>query len=333
MGFRRIGLTAASSAALLIGGLAVAAAQDVPRSQQESPNRGAPLPGPTSVFHPENNPTGEVINLTGNAMPGQGPVGGAPPEGVEPLPVDMFTTENYYLDRDLWTDPRYFRCNSPRGLTDMWTGQMPRIGDNPTATAQWGNCAEDWPRENIVSPYGFATAQEHYEALMAEAVAAGGPTEPDQEQLEQWTGRYNRDVAGYPQWNYGRVNQVPTILSVLTPEYQTRFVQQNYHEAVTNAPQWPAQLCYPEGFMRWFGEFSLNNFYVMATRDVVQFMTGVADNFVRHINVGREFDMSGTVPRNSQDVPRWYGETDGFWDGDVMVTWTSNIQAWMQHTM
>jgi hypothetical protein len=32
-------------------------------------------------------------------------------------------------------------------------------------------------------------------------------------------------------------------------------------------------------------------------------------------------------------VPQWYGETVGFWDGDTLVTWTSNIQGWNQHTM
>ena len=29
--------------------------------------------------------------------------------------------------------------------------------------------------------------------------------------------------------------------------------------------------------------------------------------------------------------PRWYGETIGFWDGDVLITWTSNIQGWATH--
>jgi len=32
-----------------------------------------------------------------------------------------------------------------------------------------------------------------------------------------------------------------------------------------------------------------------------------------------------------QDVPRWYGETIGFWDKDTLITWTSNIQGWMTH--
>ena len=30
-------------------------------------------------------------------------------------------------------------------------------------------------------------------------------------------------------------------------------------------------------------------------------------------------------------MPRWYGETIGFWDGDALITWTSNIQGWKVH--
>jgi hypothetical protein len=41
--------------------------------------------------------------------------------------------------------------------------------------------------------------------------------------------------------------------------------------------------------------------------------------------------MEGNVPRLGADVPRWYGETIGFWDKDTLITWTSNIQGWMVH--
>jgi hypothetical protein len=40
----------------------------------------------------------------------------------------------------------------------------------------------------------------------------------------------------------------------------------------------------------------------------------------------------GGVPRLGQAVPRWYGETVGFWDGDVLITWTSNVQGWKSHS-
>src|SRR5512145_101477 len=56
-----------------------------------------------------------------------------------------------------------------------------------------------------------------------------------------------------------------------------------------------------------------------------------APNFVTNIHVGREFKMDGDVPRLGSEVPRWYGETVGFWDGDVLITWTSNIQGWKVH--
>ena len=36
---------------------------------------------------------------------------------------------------------------------------------------------------------------------------------------------------------------------------------------------------------------------------------------------------------HQEQVPQWYGETVGFWDGTTLVAWTANIQPWTQHTM
>jgi hypothetical protein len=30
-------------------------------------------------------------------------------------------------------------------------------------------------------------------------------------------------------------------------------------------------------------------------------------------------------------VAQWFGETIGFWDGDALITWTSNVQGWISH--
>lgn len=129
------------------------------------------------------------------------------------------------------------------------------------------------------------------------------------------------------------VNQASTIVSLLTPEYQMRAVQDFYHQGNSGAPQWSAQYCWPEGFMRrwYFLATGVQPHYILATPKLVQIRTGVARNFITDINIGRRFEMDGGVPRLGPDVARWYGETVGFWDGDVLITWTSNIQGWTAH--
>jgi hypothetical protein len=95
---------------------------------------------------------------------------------------------------------------------------------------------------------------------------------------------------------------------------------------------WPSQYCWPEGFLRRWHEWAAYDRQVMVTPKLVQiYMTG-AMNFVTNIHVGREFKLDGPVPRLGENVPRWHGETIGFWDEETLITWTSNIQAWATHS-
>ena len=321
-------------------------AQDLPDIGFTSVGRGRPL-----TFSVTDQP---MVGPNWIRPAGQGGAGAPPPTGMngfrpgtlpknyQPLTKDLFTSEDFYADKALWTDPRYYRCGSPVS-TEYQRGVLQPPGlitSDRTADGPWGHCELDTPRKAIVSPYGFRSAQEHYEALLGETRKRGGPNKYTFRNFPaaDWNGMFAapRQVGNTQQnWYWGAHTQLSTIVSLLTPEYQERMVQEAYHQVRGHA-LWPSTFCWPEGFMRRFYPAAVREHQVIATPDMVQISMGVARNFVTNIHVGRQFNMEdvagGGVPRLGAAVPRWYGETIGFWDGEALITWTSNVQGWKSHS-
>src|SRR3984957_8337161 len=64
-------------------------------------------------------PQGQGNQGGGGFGRGGTPTFAGPPAGMQALPLDLFSSKNFYKDQKLWSDQRYFRCNTPRQLTDI----------------------------------------------------------------------------------------------------------------------------------------------------------------------------------------------------------------------
>lgn len=214
---------------------------------------------------------------------------------------DIFSTEDYRQDRELWTEPGYYRNNTVFELEEMQVEN--RYGEAGTGVEG---------TVDLASPLPYQTAWEHYQALLEEA---DGGTQHNFESLPDWSGRF---VGGADRFDGGD-NPASAVAAMLTPEYRQHFVQ----SMIANAEgrMWDADaFCLPGGFLE-----SIVNAEEFVVRPGRVWTLGADNtaNYIRWIYTDGSGHASGDFAH-----PKWHGESIGFWDEDVLVVHTNQVRRW-----
>ena len=164
---------------------------------------------------------------------------------------------------------------------------------------------------------GYASAEEHYNALLQDATSRGGPTQHTLTSLPDWSGHWGTDSRAGEVVLAGINSTREGMLARLTPEARKVF---EYDLERIDAEQAidPIGMCLPPNFPRWVTVYGYREHFLTPEKS----MLGVEmmNEFRRIFTDGR--------PHPSDDwmTSEWLGYSIGFWDEDVLTIWTKGIK-------
>ena len=222
----------------------------------------------------------------------------------------IFTTTDFRQDRALWTDPAYYRNNTPgqlRGMAINVEGR--RTGQELSARPYGSQGTGRADAASLKSPYPYTNAWDHYQALLKQA---NGGTKHTRQTLPDWSGHWGGGA------QFGGGAPASSIAAMLTPKYRETFVQEM--KAATEGRIWSANsICLPGGY---FDAVSAEEFVVTPGR-VYAMGSGNGSFTARWIFT----DGSPHSPKDKEFV-KWHGESIGFWNNDELIVHTNQIHGW-----
>ena len=195
--------------------------------------------------------------------------------------------------------------------------QYPELGTSQSISARREFAASWGSFELPGGPCGYPSAEEHYNALLADAESRGGPTVHDQATLPDWTGHWGTDNNTGELAIVGLASTTEGMAARLTPEASATFLY--------DARMWreghaidPISFCLPPNFPRWVTEYGYREHFLSPDKALLG--SEMMNQFRRIFTDGR------THPSDEWMTNEWLGYSIGFWDGDVLTIWTRGIK-------
>lgn len=192
---------------------------------------------------------------------------------------------------------------------DMGTDQS--ISANKEFTTVWGSF--DLPG----GPCGYASAEEHYNALLEDAKSRGGPTQHSVTTLPDWSGHWGTENSTGELAIVGMNSSPQGMAMRLTPEAREQYLFDQRMWDEDHAID-PISFCLPPNFPRWFTEYGYREQFL--TPDKVLLGSEMVNQFRRIFTDGRPH------PSDEWLTNEWLGYSIGFWDGDILTIWTKGIK-------
>lgn len=195
--------------------------------------------------------------------------------------------------------------------------QYPDLGTSQSISARrefttvWGSF------ELPGGPCGYASAEEHYAALLADAESRGGPTEHTPSSLPDWGGHWGTENSTGELAIVGLNSSPEGMAARLVPEAREQFLFDVRMWQEDHAID-PISFCLPPNFPRWFTEYGYREHFLTPEKSLLG--SEMVNEFRRIFTDGR--------PHPSADwlTNEWLGYSIGFWDEDVLVIWTKGIK-------
>ena len=195
--------------------------------------------------------------------------------------------------------------------------QYPDLGTEQSVSARtefttvWGSF--DLPG----GPCGYASAEEHYNALLADAKRRGGSTQHTLTSLPDWSGHWGTENSTGELAIVGINSTAEGMAARLTPEARAQYLfdKRMWDEGTAIDP---ISFCLPPNFPRWFTEYGFREQFLAP--DKVVLGSEMVNQFRRVFTDGRPH------PSDEWMTNEWLGYSIGFWDDDILTIWTRGIK-------